>query len=124
MNENIDSKRESALKSILERLTDEQREKVRACKTVDELTAFVAKEGIELPDELLDAVAGGGFFTEEDLKGKEVFPPMHPCPKCKSKNVKNYDPGGMFQMRVKCLDCGYWGESGANAYVAWASVRW
>ncbi len=123
-NKNIDSKRESALKSILEGLTDEQREKARSRKTVDELKAFAAKEGIELPDELLDAATGGYFLTEDDLKGKEVYPPKHPCPRCESKKVKNYDPGGWLQIRVKCLDCGYWGESAANGYTAWTPVHW
>ena len=47
------------LKGIYETLTDEQKEKAKKCKTTDELMAFVAKEGFELPDEVLDTVAGG-----------------------------------------------------------------
>ena len=47
------------LKGIWDSLTDEQKEKIRACKTVDEAIALAGKEGIELPDEALDAVAGG-----------------------------------------------------------------
>ncbi len=49
----------ATLKGIYESLTDEQKEKVKACKSMDELTALAAKEGIELPDEALDAVSGG-----------------------------------------------------------------
>ena len=47
------------LKSIYASLTDEQKEKAKACKTLEELAALAAKEGIELPDESLDGVAGG-----------------------------------------------------------------
>ena len=47
------------LKGIYGSLTDEQKEKVKQCKTVDELMAFAGEEGLELPDEVLDAVSGG-----------------------------------------------------------------
>lgn len=58
-NKNIDPKLNAALKGIFNSLTDEQKEKAKQCKTMDELTAFAGKEGIELSDEVLDAVAGG-----------------------------------------------------------------
>lgn len=48
-----------ALKGMWDSLTDEQREKAKACKTMDELTLLAGGMGVELPDELLDAVAGG-----------------------------------------------------------------
>ena len=44
---------------IFDSLTDEQKEKVKACKTADELIALLGKEGIDLPDEALNAVSGG-----------------------------------------------------------------
>ncbi len=40
-------------------MTDEQKEKARACKTAEELIAFAGKEGVELPDEALDEVSAG-----------------------------------------------------------------
>ena len=55
----MDDKLNAALKGIWESLTDEQKEKAKTCKSWDELTALAGKEGIELPDEVLDAVAGG-----------------------------------------------------------------
>ena len=58
-NKNIDPKLNAALKGIYDNLTDEQKAKAKACKTMDELTALAGKEGIELPDEVLDAAAGG-----------------------------------------------------------------
>ena len=44
---------------LLKGLTEEQKEKAKACKTPEELMAFLGKLGAALPDELLDAVAGG-----------------------------------------------------------------
>lgn len=48
------------MKAIYDNLSDELKEKAKACKTMDELMELAAKEGIELPDEVLDSVAGGG----------------------------------------------------------------
>jgi len=42
-----------------------------------------------------------------------VIPPIYCCPKCRSRNVHNYDLGNAFVMRVQCHDCGYYGERGA-----------
>ena len=47
------------MKEIYDGLSDELKEKARACKTMDELMELAGKEGIELPDEVLDVVAGG-----------------------------------------------------------------
>ena len=45
--------------------------KAKQCRTPDELTALAGREGIELPDELLDAVAGGYIFYNWDTKYSE-----------------------------------------------------
>ena len=55
MNEKINE----IIKSILDNLTDEQKEKAKKCKTMDELMAFAGQEGLELPDEARDNVNGG-----------------------------------------------------------------
>lgn len=55
----MDEKMEEVLKGIYNSLTDEQKQMAKACKTVEELAALAGREGIELPDEALDAVAGG-----------------------------------------------------------------
>ena len=44
-------------------LTPEQIEKAKACTTVDELVALAAKEGVELSDEQLEAISGGGNWN-------------------------------------------------------------
>ena len=56
----MDEKMNSVLKGIYDSLTEEQKEKAKDLKTVEEMTEFAAKEGIELPDDMLNAVAGGG----------------------------------------------------------------
>ena len=50
---------QKALKELFDKLTDEQKAKAKECKTAEELMDFAGKEGVELPDELLDNVAGG-----------------------------------------------------------------
>ena len=44
-----------------ENLSPEQRERAKACKSPEELAALVEEEGLELSDEMLDGIAGGGF---------------------------------------------------------------
>ena len=58
-NKKPDTNLKEMLKEIYDGLTDEQKEKAKKCKTTDELSAFAGQEGLELPDEVLDAVAGG-----------------------------------------------------------------
>ena len=55
----MDEKLQAALKDIYDSLTDEQKEKAKACKTMEELMLLAGKEGFELPDEMLDRVSGG-----------------------------------------------------------------
>ncbi len=83
-NKNIDPKLQEALKGIWDSLTDEQKEKAKACKSMDELTALAGKEGVELPDEVLDAIAGGyiyhwgihsslGWYGIDDYTGAPIY---------------------------------------------------
>ena len=55
----MDKKLNDVLKGIYESLTDEQKEKAKKCKTMDELMKLAGEWGVELPDELLDNVNGG-----------------------------------------------------------------
>jgi len=48
----------------IEDLTPEQREKVAACKTPEDVLAVAKAEGIELTDEQLQDVAGGKSWEE------------------------------------------------------------
>ena len=44
---------------MFEELNEELKEKARACKSAEELTALAEAEGIELTYEMLDAASGG-----------------------------------------------------------------
>ena len=61
---------------LLKGLTDEQIEKLKACKSPDEMLALAKAEGIELSDEQLSAVNGG--FCKGD-----------PCPKCGNEDTES-----------------------------------
>ncbi len=72
-------------------LSDEDRAKVDACKTVDELLKLINEAEGELPDEVLEAVAGGA-----GKDGKRL------CPFCGSKNIFT----DTTISRFRCMDCG------------------
>ena len=77
MSENKSAKElNTALKELWNGLTEEQKEKAKQCQSMDELTVLAGKFGVELPDEMLDAVAGGGYVRSEFYQGrppKETF---------------------------------------------------
>ena len=82
--------------SVYENLTDEQKEKAKQCKTMDELMALAGEWGIELPDEALDSIAGGGCAEKHKIKQQ--------CPKCHSLDVKTVPPhDNVFE----CMKCGH-----------------
>ena len=76
-------------KELFNGLTEEQIKKAAACKNNSELLALAKEEGIELSDEQLQAVAGGGCTIIS-------FPK---CPNCGS--VWILQVGGKW----KCLSC-------------------
>ena len=53
----MDEKMETVLKEIYEKLTDEQKEKAKMCKSMDELMKLLGECGIEPAGELPDAEA-------------------------------------------------------------------
>jgi hypothetical protein len=55
-----------ARKDLLCNLTDEQKKKANAYKSMDELLALAQKEGYELNDEQLEAVSGGCGNDNDD----------------------------------------------------------
>ena len=79
---------------LLKGLTEEQIAKVKACKNQEEILKLAKEEGVELTDEQLQAVSGGGCSEH--------------CPKCGSKNIYTFG----FQAYhcsydVFCRDCHY-----------------
>ena len=68
-----------SLNGIWDSLTDEQKEKAKACKTMDELIKLAGEEGIELPDEMLDSVSGGKIIpvvANNPLPGLSKLPKL------------------------------------------------
>ena len=47
-------------KELLEGLSEEQIAKIKACKSQEEIMQLAKKEGVELSEEQLEAVSGGG----------------------------------------------------------------
>ena len=62
------------LNELLSALTDEQKEKAMACKTAEELLALAAREGIELPEKVLNEIAGG-LYTRPMYEVKQTLVP-------------------------------------------------
>ena len=88
-------------KELLKGLTEEQIKKVEACKSADEIINLAKSEGVELTDEQLEVVSGGGcFYTIK-------------CIKCGSDNLSDeYKEINHKEYRkFKCNNCGHkWRE--------------
>ncbi len=71
-------KLKETIKNIFDSLTEEQKEKAKACVTADELLSFAREENIELPDDAVDMISGGvqaGLITSG---GSGEFGPHKP----------------------------------------------
>ena len=44
-------------------LTKEQREEIRSIDSEEDLARFARETGVELPDDALEQIAGGGWFN-------------------------------------------------------------
>ena len=96
-------------KELLKGLTEEQIKKVKECKSSEEILDLAKAEGVQLSDEQLEAVSGGGCIGRDPE-----------CPKCGSKNLKityhseDSNAGYYEEVRLtdfKCKDCGHkWSE--------------
>lgn len=58
-------------KELLRGLNAEQIKKVKACDSMDDLLQLAKDEGVELNDEQLAAVSGGGCFSTDDDDKKD-----------------------------------------------------
>ena len=96
--------RDSMKKDLLNGLSDEQIAKVKECKNHEELLKLAKKEGIELTDEQLEAVSGGGACSVISDIGDKLNP--FDCPKCGSNDVVK--DGNKYT----CEKCGHsWNDS-------------
>ena len=84
-------------KELLKGLSEEQIAKIKACKSQDELLALAKEEGVELSEEQLSAVSGGGCFS------------TNKCPKCGSddyKKIEKIEEKVDKRIFYKCKKCG------------------
>ena len=81
---------------LLKGLTEEQIAKIKACKSQDELLALAKEEGIQLSEEQLETVAGGGCSETTE-----------PCPKCGSTKIIKEHRGNDVHMHTVfiCKKC-------------------
>ena len=84
------------LEDYIKDLAPELQEKGRACGSVEELLALAKEAQIAVPDEVLEAIAGGADVKAGSCKPKE-------CPRCGSKNVE-FD---LVHDLFVCAECGY-----------------
>ncbi len=91
-------------KELLKGLSEEQIKKVEAAKSAEEILALAKEEGIELSDEQLEAVSGGGCSTTVK------------CSECGSKDIKATEyvetqsplnGSGKIGVKYKCRKCGH-----------------
>ncbi len=91
-------------KELLEGLSEEQIAKIKACKNQEELLALAKQEGIELTDEQLQVISGGGACSVASDVGDFLNP--FDCPECGSNNVEK--DGNKYT----CKKCGHtWSDS-------------
>ena len=90
---------------LLKGLTEEQIAKVKACKNQEEIMAMAKQEGVQLTEEQLEAVNGGGCGSSDSSDSSKV------CPHCGSKNTelspntKGKSVNGILVTYYKCRDC-------------------
>ena len=80
---------------LLKGLTEEQIVKVKECKNQEELLSLAKKEGVELTEDQLNAVNGGGCFSTT-----KRF-----CPTC-NKNTESKIVSTSWASKVYCKECG------------------
>ena len=86
-------------KELLKGLSDEQIAKVKACNNHEELLKLAKEEGIELSNEQLETISGGGACSVISDIGDKINPTD--CPKCGANGPKKDG-----DKRV-CKKCGY-----------------
>ena len=86
-------------KDLLKGLSEEQIAKVKACKNHEELLKLAKEEGIELTNEQLETISGGGVCSFVSDVGDKLNP--SDCPKC-GKNDPEKDG-----YKRTCKKCGH-----------------
>ena len=84
---------------LLKGLSEEQIAKIKSCKTQEEILKLAKEEGIELTDEQLATISGGGACSVISDAGDFLNP--FDCPKCgANRPIKD-------GKKLTCEKCGY-----------------
>ena len=96
-------KMEKAFDGFIDTLTEEQKEKLEECRTPEEVTAFAGKEGIELSEEMLDAIAGGNI-PDHHISLNDCYL----CSNCSDLMRNTYNTQGTLKLNKHyvCPTCG------------------
>ena len=82
------------LNKYINYLPEGLKQKARDCKTTDEIMELIADNDIELPEDILDNVAGGCGSGYQ-------------CPSCKKMNLSKLENDKvLFSHKFQCNDCG------------------
>ena len=92
-------------KELLEGLTQEQIARIKECKSNEEILKVAKEEGVELTDEQLEVVSGGGSCSSR----------RYTCDRCGSDLTSRFEYGtGKHEgwHHVRCNKCGntWWAE--------------
>ena len=87
------------LEKYISDLSPELQEKARKCGSVEELLSLAEAEKVPLPDEAMEAIAGGKKHNPKNC-GKAAK-----CPKCGSKDLTLL-VGDLTKNKYKCNNCG------------------
>jgi len=68
---------------LLKGLTEEQKAKIKNCKSGQEILEIAKQEGVELNEEQLEAVSGGGCGEVNNSSATAIV-----CPSCGSYDVE------------------------------------
>ncbi|MBQ7243127.1 MAG: hypothetical protein IJS52_02880 [Bacilli bacterium] len=90
---------------LLKGLSQEQLEKARACRSYEELLQAAKEEGLQLNEDQLEAVDGGGCDNEQSPSNTDPNGPR--CPRCGSTNVTEiHDSDESRGTEYRCNNCG------------------
>ena len=88
-------------KELIKGLSKEQIARVKECKNHDELLKLAAEEGVQLTEEQLNAISGGGICNSSNFKLT--------CPKCGSQDYEIWEVINKGKsdeyFRVHCNNC-------------------
>ena len=92
-------------------LSPELQEKARACKNMDELKKFLAENDVELPEDVLQATAGGRTDDETD-----EYLRLHPfyCPECSQPLQGKRELRALVCSNPSCVACSEKWKFGAS----------